>query len=1543
MSSSSNPRGNAPIPGSWTNRPSLDDPRPSAGAAPSTSRRSIDQRQYNAGLDASEGSRRNSLASNSIHNSPSSMSSMRHLTRYDDQPAAPPGSYPQQPVGPSISSARLPRITTSSMDDADNLRGEESGPRSAPAGHQARAANGQGSAPIRSSSSPDPWANKPRDSSSTISPVDARPNLAGGVPGGGAARQQGSLLPYAPSIDRRASPASAGRPLPPRQGSDRSTHSHSSAANAETTTPSGEPLLQWPQPRTTRREGGSTSCGQCGQVVHGQFVRAMGKVYHLNCFRCKDCNKVVAQKFFPVEDGDGMYPLCERDYFARLDLICAKCDQALRASYITACGAKYHVEHFTCHECDVLFGPNDSYYEHAGRVYCHYHYSTQFAVKCVGCETAILKQFVEMNRNGRNECWHPECYMISKFWNVRLASKTFNTPAASAVASTVSLLEMSSITAPGAPVLSTDPASPLLHQTPKQSEFSLSPQELKERQDAMEQKVQQIWHVLSGYEESSAALIGDMLRAVNEKNLLDIILLAERFILHVETLFAVIDDIEAQFAVTRAKGMPHAREAKQLCRKLVNLFSNMSQLSPSSSAPSPSSEELFQLITQLAHYLKILIRIALTGSIKLERDFGNKKAMANCLARLNLLAMDGGDPSVKKRGDWPEINPNAIGQMTPAPDDESGDEEQLRRSMEALTRRPEGFIPSTRGVAYGYRSLAPEYTGETTLRGPQGEDFIPPEGCARCRAPIEEDCVRLGMFLRWHSSCVACTTCGDTALQTITIRDDTTDDGSAHSHTDSNNGIVARATASIEKRAPPRVDYFWYAPKHFPGATQSPSQMWCTPHKKGEGECWQGFEGVSRLEQYAFLLHIALRRLYVHFRVHHNLSSVRDHGMSDRAESEVKRMKSVTLDRKLSSTARLPQRSMVVESPAGRMADENGQVVSARVEGDSPTPPTPTPKEKGAADKFGIEAQPMVVTPSNVDVLRPPFARNNTNVMIVKENSGEGASSPPQAMLGMRKVSAPKDDDAITLADISMLAGAGKDRQPDSRPLMSSLTNVQSVIIRHFALLQLQKTALAPLFDLDEMLDLLDGRKGQWWNKIFKGNAKKDTKKKGLFGVPIEVLVERTGSDSSLGAPNSQVRVPEFIEDIISTMRQMDMAVEGVFRKNGNIRKLQALSEALDKDSTAVNLSEENVIQLAALLKRFLREMPEPLLTFRLHKLFCAAASLPKSDERTRCFHLLVTLLPRYNRDTVEVLFTFLKWVSSFSYRDEETGSRMDLGNLATVICPSILYAKGSNVVKDDSFTAIGAVQEMLENQDEFYRVPGELLFVIQEGIWKIFAKDLDLPPKEIHRHCSKYTQARSAAQPQSQRLGIPMSTSSSQMSNQATNSRSVETSRMSLVLNASGSDPTVDNVFRPPPVPLSGSRPTSWIQHQQSYSQQSLQSLPGQQFPSPSPTHAGPGPLWGRPPAAPFQGPAGSSGSRGSSRGSAPSSPAPGDGERRSFQMDRERSWTPTQSEGHESHFPPQAYSGSGLGLVPGQAAPPAVVSRHPYAQGGAGHPHYR
>jgi hypothetical protein len=60
--------------------------------------------------------------------------------------------------------------------------------------------------------------------------------------------------------------------------------------------------------------------------------------------------------------------------------------------------------------------------------------------------------------------------------------------------------------------------------------------------------------VLSAYEESSAACISDMLRQVSNGQYLDAIRMAEKFILHVEVLFAAIDDLEHRFAQLGLKG-----------------------------------------------------------------------------------------------------------------------------------------------------------------------------------------------------------------------------------------------------------------------------------------------------------------------------------------------------------------------------------------------------------------------------------------------------------------------------------------------------------------------------------------------------------------------------------------------------------------------------------------------------------------------------------------------------------------------------------------------------------------------------------------------------------------------------------------------------------------------------------------------------------------------------------------------------------------------------------------------------------------------------
>lgn len=69
--------------------------------------------------------------------------------------------------------------------------------------------------------------------------------------------------------------------------------------------------------------------------------------------------------------------------------------------------------------------------------------------------------------------------------------------------------------------------------------------------------------------------------------------------------------------------MAHGREAKMLCKKIVNFFSLLSHTQESGVRRLGMTQELLSLVTGLAHYLKILIRIALTCALKLVSAFGS--------------------------------------------------------------------------------------------------------------------------------------------------------------------------------------------------------------------------------------------------------------------------------------------------------------------------------------------------------------------------------------------------------------------------------------------------------------------------------------------------------------------------------------------------------------------------------------------------------------------------------------------------------------------------------------------------------------------------------------------------------------------------------------------------------------------------------------------------------------------------------------------------------------------------------------------------------
>lgn len=191
----------------------------------------------------------------------------------------------------------------------------------------------------------------------------------------------------------------------------------------------------------------------------------------------------------------------------------------------------------------------------------------------------------------------------------------------------------------------------------------------------------------------------------------------------------------------------------------------------------------------------------------------------------------------------------------------------------------------------------------------------------------------------------------------------------------------------------------------------------------------------------------------------------------------------------------------------------------------------------------------------------------------------------------------------------------------DGRPrtFFSELSPLEYFKLKGLAVLQLGLLLDDSQYNQGELLDLIESKKNNFWGKIGFGKAKNKPKKnnvgvekpvsdKATFRQPLEYLVEKYGDECTEGVGPGALKVPALLQDCITAMRSMDMSIEGVFRKNGNLKALRELEEEIDaKGVQQVDLNTKNPVILANLLKRFLRLMPEPVLTLKLYRLFMTA------------------------------------------------------------------------------------------------------------------------------------------------------------------------------------------------------------------------------------------------------------------------------------------------------------------------------------------------
>ncbi|KAM4589057.1 rac GTPase-activating protein 1-like [Odontesthes bonariensis] len=205
-----------------------------------------------------------------------------------------------------------------------------------------------------------------------------------------------------------------------------------------------------------------------------------------------------------------------------------------------------------------------------------------------------------------------------------------------------------------------------------------------------------------------------------------------------------------------------------------------------------------------------------------------------------------------------------------------------------------------------------------------------------------------------------------------------------------------------------------------------------------------------------------------------------------------------------------------------------------------------------------------------------------------------------------------------------------------------------------------------------------------------------------VLGTPIK-STEATLADF---APATSPKIPALVIYCIKEIERRGLHEVGLYRVSGHERLVKELKEKLVRGKTLPPLCKvEDINVIAGVLKDFLRNLSEPLLTFRLNKAFLEAAEIQDDGNCLATLYQTISELPQPSRDTLACLMIHLQKVS------QSVDTKMDVNNLARVFGPTLV---GHAVPDPDPMT-------ILHDTSRQPRVV-ERLLSIPESYWSRFA-----------------------------------------------------------------------------------------------------------------------------------------------------------------------------------------------------------------------------
>nr|XP_020476018.1 SH3 domain-binding protein 1-like [Monopterus albus] len=196
-----------------------------------------------------------------------------------------------------------------------------------------------------------------------------------------------------------------------------------------------------------------------------------------------------------------------------------------------------------------------------------------------------------------------------------------------------------------------------------------------------------------------------------------------------------------------------------------------------------------------------------------------------------------------------------------------------------------------------------------------------------------------------------------------------------------------------------------------------------------------------------------------------------------------------------------------------------------------------------------------------------------------------------------------------------------------------------------------------------------------------------------VYGVPL--LSHLSQSSRKIAAP---------IQECIDMLLRTGMNEEGLFRLAAAASVVKRLKTCLDQGTVDHSEFSMDPHAVAGALKCYLRELPEPLMTFELYNDWFKAAAEKDLSEKLEQFRALLNKLPPENYNNLRYLVQFLSRLS-----EQQAVNKMTPSNIAIVLGPNLLWpqAEGEAALFDmasaSSVQVVTVIEPLIQNSSSLF------------------------------------------------------------------------------------------------------------------------------------------------------------------------------------------------------------------------------------------------